>query len=253
MYHKITLFHIVFMERVIFLNSFDLMMERYKKELVDANRRSMEQELLNQSGSLPLEAVDETQAEAADPAPALQQAEDEPTVSVLAEVQTDMPSETKAPPETGTDMIREDAMSREAPPEPDPEDNSFGTLKVQVFAAQQVYPISSARVIVRPGGEDKIIFEGYTDSSGIVDNIRLPSPGKSLSEQPNSVKPYSQYDVFVTQPNFVSRNYLGVPVFPGVESIQTVRLVPRQFGKDEVTVTIESEPNELLMQKSGDR
>lgn len=257
MYHKITLFHIMSQkhyERVIFLNSFDLMMERYKKELVDANRRSMEQELLNQSESRPFEAAAVTQAGEAEPVSVLQEAETEPAVSVNAEVRTDMQPEMKMQGESEPDMSREEEMSREAQPaEPDPEDNSFGTLKVQVFAAQQVYPIGSARVIVRPGGEDKIIFEGYTDSSGIVDNIRLPSPGKSLSAEPNSVKPYSQYDVFVTQPNFVSRNYLGVPVFPGVESIQTVRLVPRQFGTDTTTVTTESEPNELLMKKSGEQ
>lgn len=241
------------MERVIFLNSFDLMMERYKKELVDANRRSMEQELLNQSESVPLEAVAVTQAEDAEPVSALQEAETEPAVSDNDEVRTDMQPEIKMQEESEPEMPRDEEMNREAQPiQPDPEDNSFGTLKVQVFAAQQVYPISSARVIVRPGGEDRIIFEGYTDSSGIVDNIKLPTPGKSLSGSPGRIKPYAQYDVFVTQPNFVSRNYLGVPVFSGVESIQTVRLVPKQFGTDTTIVTTESEPNELLMQEKGE-
>lgn len=195
-------------------------MERYKKELVDANRRSIEQELLSQSEPSEPATVDVMQAEEAEkavPVNAMEPAEREPE-----------------------------------PEMKDPEDDSFGTLKVQVYAAQQVYPISSARVLVRRSGEDPIIFEGYTDSSGIVDQIRLPAPGRSLSSAPGSVKPYSQYDVFVTQPNFVSRNYLGVPVFSGVESIQTVRLVPRQFGTDSTTVTIESEPNALLMQEKGE-
>ena len=241
MYHKITLFHIMSQkhyERVIFLNSFDLMMERYKKELVDANRRSIEQELLSQS--------QEGESMTAD---VLQQEETEPVVSVNAEPQTEMSEETESEM-----SVEERPMAAEPiTVTKDPEDDSFGTLKVQVFAAQQVYPISSARVIVRPGGEDKIIFEGYTDSSGIVDNIRLPTPGKALSGSPGRIKPYSQYDVFVTQPNFVSRNYLGVPVFSGVESIQTVRLVPRQSGSDSTTVTTESEPNELLAEGKGEQ
>ena len=240
MYHKITLFHIMSQkhyERVIFLNSFDLMMERYKKELVDANRRSIEQELLSQS--------QEGESMTAD---VLQQEETEPVVSVNAEPQTEMSEETESEM-----SVEERPMAAEPiTVTKDPEDDSFGTLKVQVFAAQQAYPIRSARVIVRPGGEDKIIFEGYTDSSGIVDNIRLPTPGKALSGSPGRIKPYSQYDVFVTQPNFVSRNYLGVPVFSGVESIQTVRLVPKQIGTDTTTVTTESEPNELLMQEKGE-
>lgn len=231
------------MERVIFLNSFDLMMERYKKELVDANRRSIEQELLSQSEPSEPTAVDVMQAEEAEkavPVNAMEPAEREP--------EPEMPEE--AEPDT---TAEEKPMTAQPEPEmKDPEDDSFGTLKVQVYAAQQVYPISSARVLVRRSGEDPILFEGYTDSSGIVDQIRLPAPGRSLSSAPGSVKPYSQYDVFVTQPNFVSRNYLGVPVFSGVESIQTVRLVPRQSGTDSTTVTIESEPNALLIQEKGE-
>ncbi|MGN1444160.1 MAG: hypothetical protein ACI4XE_09965 [Acutalibacteraceae bacterium] len=226
------------------MNSFDLMMERYKKELVDANRRSMEQELLNQSETSELEAAE-----------VLHESEAEPAVSVNAEPQKKPEPDMTAEKETQTQQTAEKPGQTESPmpdAEEDPEDNSFGTLKVQVFAAQQVYPISSARVIVRRHGEDAIIFDGYTDSSGIVDNIRLPTPGKSLSSAPGRIKPYSQYDVFVTQPNFVSRNYMGVPVFSGVESIQTVRLVPKQFGTDSTTVTTESEPNALLMQEKGE-
>lgn len=234
------------MERVIFLNSFDLMMERYKKELVDANRRSIEQELLSQSE--PSEPVS---------AAAFPEAAEENGVgdAVPVNAEPDMKTESmpQMPEKAEPDMTQEESSSGGAESkEPDPEDDSYGTLKVQVFAAQQVYPISSARVIVRRSGEDPILFEGYTDSSGIVDNIKLPTPGKSLSSAPGRIKPYSQYDVFVTQPNFVSRNYLGVPVFSGVESIQTVRLVPKQSGTDTTTVTTESEPNALLMQEKGE-
>ncbi len=221
-------------------------MERYKKELVDANRRSIEQELLSQSEPSEPTAADIMQAEEAEEA-----------VPVMnAEPQTERKPEPEMREEAASDMENTDEEPMRTEPatkEPDPEGDSFGTLKVQVFAAQQVYPISSARVLVRRSGEDPIIFEGYTDSSGIVDNIKLPTPGKSLSGSPSRLKPYSQYDVFVTQPNFVSRNYLGVPVFSGVESIQTVRLVPRQPGTDSTTVTTESEPNELLMKEKGEQ
>lgn len=241
----ITLFHIIVkknMKRVIFLNSFDLMMERYKKELVDANRRSIEQELLNQSEEPEPQAVVVSQLQQTEP------------VAADMHPQEEQMAEPVTPRQTQPDFtLDEEKPSLEKENKPDADDRSFGTLKVQVFAAQQVYPISSARVLVRPRGEDEIIFEGYTDSSGIVDNIRLPAPGKALSDAPTAIKPYSQYDVFVTQPNFVSRNYLGVPIFPGVESIQTVRLVPRQDGSDSTTVTTESEPNELLMREKGER
>ena len=235
-------------ERVIFLNSFDLMMERYKRELVDANRRSIEQELLSQS-----ETSEPVSAEALQEATEELEAVD--AVSVNAEPEMEIESDSDIQEEAEPEMTRieeEPMKTGTKTEEPDDEADSFGTLKVQVFAAQQVYPISSARVIVRRNGEDKILFEGYTDSSGIVDNIRLPTPGKSLSSAPTSTKPYSQYDVFVTQPNFVSRNYLGVPVFSGVESIQTVRLVPKQYGTDTTMVTTESEPNELLMKEKSE-
>ena len=223
-------------------------MERYKRELVDANRRSIEQELLSQSETSEPESAEALREAAQEPG-----TDDAVQVNAEPEMKTKPESDMSQEAEPEMTEIEEKPMSTETKTEePDDLADSFGTLKVQVFAAQQVYPISSARVIVRRNGEDKILFEGYTDSSGIVDNIRLPTPGKSLSSAPNSTKPYSQYDVFVTQPNFVSRNYLGVPVFSGVESIQTVRLVPKQFGKDTTTVTTESEPNELLMKEKGE-
>ena len=180
-------------ERVIFLNSFDLMMERYKRELVDANRRSIEQELLSQSERSEPESdvfVPESEEEH-EAERALQKAEEKieneeylqkmEAVTVNAEPEMEIESDSDMPEEAEPEMTRieeEPMKTGTKTEEPDDEADSFGTLKVQVFAAQQVYPISSARVIVRRNGEDKILFEGYTDSSGIVDNIRLPTPGK---------------------------------------------------------------------------
>ena len=53
-----------------------------------------------------------------------------------------------------------------------------GSLKVMAFTAYQAIPIENAEVIITKeiGGNNVLFFRGYTDSSGIIDNISLPAP-----------------------------------------------------------------------------
>lgn len=130
--------------------------------------------------------------------------------------------------------------------------SAYGTLRVQVFAADQVYPIASANVVVTENEKDDVLFQGYTDSSGIIDNILLPAPSREMSEAPTRLKPYAQYDVTVSHPRFAERKYIGVPVFDGIKSIQTVQLVPTTNGNGQSQTVTESEPNDLLLKLRGE-
>ena len=53
-----------------------------------------------------------------------------------------------------------------------------GSLKVMAFTAYQAIPIEDAEIIITKeiGGNNVLFFRGYTDSSGIIDNITLPAP-----------------------------------------------------------------------------
>ena len=120
---------------------------------------------------------------------------------------------------------------------------SKGSMKVQVTAGGQSYPIINAvvrvRIPLRTG--DREIFSGYTDINGIVDNIVLPAPDSSISfdEENSTVPPFSVYEVTVTHPNFAKSEFFNVPVFADIKAIQPAQMVPlTETGEEPGTVTI---------------
>lgn len=106
---------------------------------------------------------------------------------------------------------------------------SRGMLKIQASAADGSFPISGADVTIRvpflTGGTD--IFRGVTDVDGIIDNISLPAPNRSLSlDEDNTSEPFALYNITVSHPGFVRGEFMNVPIFDSVKSIQPVELVP---------------------------
>ena len=103
----------------------------------------------------------------------------------------------------------------------------YGYLKIQAFAGQQSLPIEGVNVIVSKkfSDMDKVFFEGNTNDSGIIDDIRLPAPAKLLSEAPENILPYAAYDVASSYKEYDTRNAPSVQIFPGVKSIQPIQVV----------------------------
>ena len=296
------------------MNSFDSMIERYKKELIDAKRRSIEKEIVETSAA-PVFSETEPETSAA---PVFSETEPETSAKpVFSETEPETSAEpvfSETEPEFSakpvfaaasdtrpeaeeTDILREtlglknprEALSEktaaeepknepkaapaaEERPEGEnnfqserdiPDDNgavfeenepfpeSLGALKVQVFMANRAYPVSSAHVVITGKDNKKVYFDGYTNTNGIVGSLLLPAPKKVFSQSPQENPPYAQYDITVSHPKFQKRQYLGVPVFSGVESIQNIQLLPLGTDESDTDVT-ESEPNELLM-KGGEK
>ncbi len=268
------------------MNSFDLMIERYKKELVDAKRRSIEKELADTANekTVASEPEEENNISAFDEkeklAPvnaAFEKASGErlgflsseeaivkdsensvknavnggESDAEKKEKQTD--SASKAGKEQASFQSESDDLQNENLDfdENEPYPESLGALKVQVFMANRAYPVSSAHVVIAGKESRKVYFDGYTNTSGIVGSILLPAPKKAFSQSPQETPPYSQYDILVRHPKFQSRKYIGVPVFSGVESIQNIQLLPLGTDDEDNTDVTESEPNGLLM-KGGE-
>ncbi len=108
------------------------------------------------------------------------------------------------------------------------ENPAKGMLRVQVFAAQQAFPIINAKVEVEKELEDgaHLFSEAYTDINGIVENITLPTKEKSLSQSPGGTIPYTTYTVRVTHPHFAPLTFCQVPIFDAIESLQPVAMTP---------------------------
>ena len=260
------------------MNSFDLLIERYKKELIDAKRRSIEKEITVLSAEPEIEAEaepvvsegEEEQEAAFVFAPASSENESmdykeemprEPLgLSNPLETLGERPAEANEPQaqpqeeesEEKSFKSESDSQDESGPAfEEEPFPESLGALKVQVFMADRVYPVSSAHVVITGKENKKVYFDGYTNTTGIVGSLYLPAPKKSLSQSPQEKPPYAQYDITVTHPRFQKRQYLGVPVFSGVESIQNIQLLPLGSDETDNADVTESEPNELLM-KGGE-
>ena len=103
-----------------------------------------------------------------------------------------------------------------------------GKLRVQTYAASQVFPIQNARVLVeKEFDEGKHTFaEEFTDIDGIADEIILPTKSKSLSLTPGDTIPYATYTVKVSHPQFSPITFHNVPIFESIESLQPVAMQP---------------------------
>lgn len=258
------------------MNSFDSMIERYKKELIDAKRRSIEKEISEASTEVQAEEVFFENEEIEETAPVFA-AKEEPIEEEKEEESGDAEQSEREPLGLSSPLENAAKLKGTSPEEPqattaeendfqsesdipndegavfeenEPFPESLGSLKVQVFMANRAYPVSSAHVIITGKENKKVYFDGYTNTNGVVGSILLPAPKKTFSQSPQEKPPYAQYDISVTHPKFQPRKYLGVPVFSGVESIQNIQLLP--LGTDETATDVtESEPNELLM-KGGE-
>jgi len=109
--------------------------------------------------------------------------------------------------------------------------NDFGGLTVRVQTAG-AYPIEDAIVRVRGAqeGNSEIIFSLVTDNDGLTEKIRLPTPSPELSKYPDSKEdPYSLYDVEIAADGYAPKNLYGLTVFPEIDSLQIVGLIPEQI------------------------
>ena len=103
----------------------------------------------------------------------------------------------------------------------------WGTLRVQVSTGRGLFPVEGARVeIYRNFGPERTVFyEGVTDASGIVEDIRLPAlpAGWSQSAETAGISG-TAYQVAVRHPQYGTVEGRPVTVFPRIETILAVSL-----------------------------
>ena len=104
-----------------------------------------------------------------------------------------------------------------------------GSLAVRVFTSQAQLPVSGATVIISSREEDNrynIFNIQTTDSSGSTSSFQLDAPDLSLSESPGGVPPFSSYSLVVEHPEYYLATFEKLQIFPGIETVQNVPLVP---------------------------
>ncbi|MBR3077627.1 MAG: spore cortex-lytic protein [Oscillospiraceae bacterium] len=107
---------------------------------------------------------------------------------------------------------------------------STGFLKVQTLTSRAELPVAGAVVSVsaaRAGGGRELLNVQRTDESGMTELISVPTPELSNSLSPELPRGWTDVQIAASHPDFDGVVSRDVQIFPGVTTIQTLRLVPR--------------------------
>lgn len=116
--------------------------------------------------------------------------------------------------------------------------SAIGTLVVQVYTSAARIPVEGATVLVTgqdAQGSQQLISLQTTNSSGFTEPIAIetPMPGNSTAPLPEgSELPYVQCSVWAEREGFVMLQTEGVQIFPGVQTVQPMKLVPLCYDTD---------------------
>ncbi len=112
-----------------------------------------------------------------------------------------------------------------------------GTLSVRVFTSRAQIPLEGATVVVAAPGEEgkwKLLSIQNTDSSGLIHPVTIDAPALGESTSPGGLPgpglPFAQCDVWAEQPGYAMLRINGVQIFPGVETLQNMELIPLPQG-----------------------
>ena len=103
---------------------------------------------------------------------------------------------------------------------------SKAMLNIRASGASVAVPVSDVKIIVSKDIEDyKVIFyEGYTDISGMINSIGLPTP--SITENDLDVPNGQSYDIeAIYEKDNIDRKYT-VLMYPGICTVQNINIVP---------------------------
>lgn len=100
-----------------------------------------------------------------------------------------------------------------------------GELKIQVLSRDGNTPIEDAKIKISYSGDpESTIEELETDSSGMTEEITLPTPPLEYSMEPSESQPFSQYTISVTAEGYRPIGISGIQLLSGQLSLQDVRL-----------------------------
>ena len=113
-----------------------------------------------------------------------------------------------------------------------------GTLYIRVYTSIAQIPVEGATVVVteRCGeGKRRLLSLQITDQNGTVRGIRLDTPPAEDSTVPGErqgERPYRRCDIWVEHPGYAMLQVENVQVFPDVETVQEMELIPLGEGEN---------------------
>ncbi len=114
---------------------------------------------------------------------------------------------------------------------------AMGKLAVRVYTSQAQIPVEGATVVVTvPGDGEKMELIGIqvTDDSGTIIPMEIATPEVCESTSPNmsgDPQPFAVCNVWAEHPGYAMLQVEGVQIFPGVETVQEMELLPLIQGE----------------------
>ena len=105
--------------------------------------------------------------------------------------------------------------------------SGMGTLKIRANSINEALPVENVKIIVEKkiGNNNIIFFEGYTDKSGMINNIKLPTPKRIISnlEIPN----FTTYEIIAEYKKDDFLKKYNISLCCGAELIQYINIIPK--------------------------
>ena len=114
---------------------------------------------------------------------------------------------------------------------------STGRLSVRVYTSNAQLPLEGATVVVTgqgTGGKRQLLSVQTTDSSGKIRPVTIQTPELWESTQPRregAPVPYAVCSVWAEAPGYAMLQVDGVQIFPGVETVQNMMMLPLVRGE----------------------
>ena len=112
------------------------------------------------------------------------------------------------------------------------ENPSYANLNIRTSAASNAVPVSNVRIIVSKiiDGNKIIFYDGLTDDSGMINNIKLPTP--SINQDDLVAPTATLYDIeAIYEKDNIDRLY-KVLMYPNICVIQNINIIPLMNGVD---------------------
>lgn len=112
---------------------------------------------------------------------------------------------------------------------PNGSNDTYGKLITKVTSGRDTIPIENAIVLIKPydDGESNVLYSLKTNEDGMTNAVELEAPPRSFSLIPGgNTKAFSQYIMTVIKDGYYTVENIGIPIFEGITSIQSVEMIP---------------------------